>query len=310
MHKNTIPAYIMLVVSSVIFGFSFLFTKETLAHTDIFQLLGIRFLIASVVMTIIVLTGLVKINLTKKKLKGILLLTLFQPIIYFICETYGVKLTSSSESGMMIALIPIFVALFSKLLLKERLYPLQWVSIFASAAGVVLIVGANGFNIGSGSFAGFMLLLGAVIAAGLYSPLSRKLSAHSTPFEITLVMMWVGAAVFNAAGITRAGVSGTLNTYFTGAFKPGALPGVLYLGILSSIIAFFCINYAVSKIKTSRTASFANLTTVISILAGVFIRKEQIHVLQIVGIAIILLSIWGVLGGGRKKDDSIQQSVG
>ena len=33
----------------------------------------------------------------------------------------------------------------------------------------------------------------AVLAAGLYGPMSRKLSTHSSPFEITFVMMWVGA---------------------------------------------------------------------------------------------------------------------
>ncbi len=302
MHKNTITAYIMLVVSSVIFGFSFLFTKDTLAYLDIFQLLGMRFLIAAVVMSIIVLSGIIKINLTRKKLKGIFVLTLFQPVVYFVCETFGVKLTSSSESGMMIALIPIFVALFSRVLLKENLKPLQWISIFVSVVGVVLIIGAKGFNFGNGSFAGFMLLLGAVIAAGLYSPLSRKLSAHSSPFEITFVMMWVGAAVFNAIGVSTAAAKGTLSTYITAAFAPGSLPGVLYLGVLSSIVAFFCINYAVSKIRTSRTAAFANLTTVISILAGTLLGGEKIYSLAIVGIALILLSIWGVLSGGSKKD--------
>ncbi len=309
MHKNTIIAYIMLVISSVIFGFSFLFTKDTLAYLDIFQLLGIRFLIAAVIMTLIVITGIIKINLTRKKLKGIFLLTLFQPVVYFICETFGVKLTSSSESGMMIALIPIFVALFSRFLLKEKLRPLQWISICVSVVGVVLIIGARGFNLGSGSFAGFMLLLGAVIAAGFYSPLSRKLSAHSSPFEITFVMMWVGAVAFNAIGLSSAAAKGSLSTYFTGAFAPGALPGVLYLGILSSIVAFFCINYAVSKIRTSRTASFANLTTVISILAGILLGGEKIYTLQIIGIVLILLSIWGVLRTGSKTDEDAEQAV-
>ena len=301
MHKKTFFAYIMLVVSYAIFGFSFLFTKDTLAYLDIFQLLGVRFLIASIVMTVIVLTGLVKIKLTRKKLKGILLLTLFQPLVYFVCETFGIKLTSSSESGMMIALIPIFVALFSRYLLREKLRPVQWAAIIVSVIGVALIVAAKGINFGSGTFAGFILLLGAVIAAGIYNPLSRKLSAHSSPFEITFIMMWVGAIVFNAIGLTQSVNSGSTGTYFTDAFRLGAISGVLYLGILSSIVAFFCINYAVSKIKASTTAGFTNLTTVISILAGVMIGREKILPLQIAGIILILLSIWGVAFGSRKK---------
>lgn len=303
MRKNNFLAYMLLVVSSVIFGFSFLLTKGTLQHLSVFQLLGIRFLIASVVMSVIVLTRAVKVKYTRKKIFGILLLTLFQPLMYFMCETFGVKMTSSSESGMMIALIPIFVALISRVMLKENLRPLQWISICVSVIGVVLIIGAKGLIIGSGSFIGFILLLGAVLAAGLYNPLSRKLSAHSTPFEITFVMMWVGAIVFNAIGMISAGQEGTLSTYFTDPLNPSAVGGVLYLGILSSIVAFFSINYAVSKIKAGITASFANLTTVISILAGVILGGETILPLQITGIALILLSIWGVVSGRDKREE-------
>ena len=295
MHKKSFFPYILLVVSSTIFGFSFLFTKEALAHLDIFQLLGIRFLIAALVMSIIVAVRLVKISLTRKKLKGILLLTLFQPLVYFVCETFGVKMTSSSESGMMIALIPIATAFFSGLILKEKLIPRQWIAIFVSVIGVALIIFAKDISFSGGAFLGFMLLLVAVISAGLYGPLSRKLSAHSSPFEITFVMMWVGAIAFNAIGLGVAGQAGTIGTYFSAAFAPGAVTGVLYLSILSSIVAFFIINYAVSKIRASKTAGFSNLTTVISILAGVLIAGENILPLQIAGIVLILLSIWGVV---------------
>ena len=81
MHKKSFFPYILLVCSSSIFGFSFLFTKETLAYLDVFQLLGIRFLIAALIMSVIALLGLVKLNLNRKKLRGILLLALFQPIV-------------------------------------------------------------------------------------------------------------------------------------------------------------------------------------------------------------------------------------
>lgn len=309
MHKKSYFPYILLVCSSAIFGFSFLFTKETLAYLDVFQLLGLRFLIAAVVMSIIALTGLVKIRLSRKKLKGILLLALFQPLVYFVCETFGVKMTSSSESGMMIALIPIATAFFSGLLLKEKLILRQWIAILVSVIGVALIILAKGMSLGSGTFTGFLLLLAAVIAAGLYVPMSRKLSAHSSPFEITFVMIWVGAIVFNAIGLSVAGAAGSLSTYFTAAFAPGAITGVLYLSILSSVVAFFIINYAVSKIKASKTAGFANLVTVISILAGVLIAGEKILPLQIVGIVLILGSIWGVVSDKIRLKKGSQPDV-
>lgn len=300
MRKNKSVAYVMLALSSIIFGFSFLFTKETLKHLETFQLLGNRFLIAAVIMTVLMLARLVKINISFRKIKGLLLIAIFQPLIYFICETYGVRLTSSSESGMMIALMPIAIALFSRIILKERLNIRQWAAVFVSVIGVGMIIGAKGFDMSTGSMAGYILLIAAVTAEGIYSPSVRKMTAHCSPYEITFVMMWVGAIVFNAIGLINAVKNNTINTYFFDILNTEVIAGILYLAVLSSIVAFFCINYALSKVNASKSASFANLTTVISVLAGTLIGGEQILSLQIAGMVLILLSIWGIVHD--KKD--------
>ena len=49
MVKKNFAAYASITAAFVIFGFSFLFTKRVLAYLEIFQLLGIRFLLAAVV---------------------------------------------------------------------------------------------------------------------------------------------------------------------------------------------------------------------------------------------------------------------
>jgi len=213
-------------------------------------------------------------------------------VAYFISETYGVTMTSSSESGMMIALIPIAVAFISRWVLKEKLTPRQWGAVLLSVTGVMMIVGAKGFSQTSGSIGGYLLLLLAVISAALYSSISRKLRTQNTPYEITFVMMWAGAIVFNTIGLISAASSGTMGTYFSDAFQAETIFGVLYLGVLSSVVAFFCINYALSKVKASVSSGFANLTTVISVVAGVVIGGETILPLQIAGIVVILAALW------------------
>lgn len=294
-------AYILLTGSSVIFGFSFLFTKDALGHLGIFQMLGLRFLIAAAVMAALALTRVVKINLTKHKIKAMLPLVALQPVIYFIGETYGIKLTSSSESGMMIALMPIAIALFSVKILGEKLAPRQWAAVVASVAGVMLIIGATGFDGTSGSLPGYMLLMVAVIAEGLYAPLAKKMTRTCSAIEMTFMIICGGAAAFNAIGLTEAGIAGRAASYFTDMLSADVMPGLLYLSVASSIVAFFCINYALSKVKASASASFCNLTTVVSVLAGVALGGEKLHGLQIVGMALILLSIWGIVSEGTPR---------
>lgn len=299
MNKKAL-ALILLTLSSVIFGFSFLFTKEALGHLDLFQMLGLRFLMAVIVMAVMALTRVIKINLSSAKIKAMLPLVLLQPVIYFIGETFGIELTSSSESGMMIALMPIAIALFSIKILGEKLNIRQWIAVVASVIGVAMIIGAAGFGT-SGNILGYLLLMVAVFSEGLYAPLAKKVSAKCTPIEMTFCIICGGALFFNAIGLTQAGINGTLVSYFTDALEPGVLAGLLYLSILSSVAAFFCVNYALSKIKASISASFCNLTTVISVLAGVFLRGEQAHLIQIAGMILILISIWGIVSERTPK---------
>ena len=309
MKKDVAIAYLLLTVTSVIFGFSFLVTRDALEALGVFQLLGLRFLAAALVMTALVATGVVKLHLNRAKLKLILPLALLQPLIYFTGETLGIQLTSATESGIMIALIPIAIALFSGAVAKERLTGRQWISVVVSVAGVALIVAAQDL-IGSGSIPGYLLLLAAVTAEGLYCSLARKVSVNCSPFEITFVMIWTGAVAFNVIGVSTAAADGTIAGYITAALQPGVLSGILYLGILSSTVAYFGVNYALSKIKASSTAGFANLTTVVSVLAGVMLGGEPLAPLQIVGIVLILLSIWGIAGESiSRKKKTCQEPV-
>jgi drug/metabolite transporter (DMT)-like permease len=299
--KRKYLAYGALTLAAVIFGFSFLFTKKTLEHLEMFQLLGLRFLAAAAGMTLLVAARAVKVRYDRRKILSILAVSLMQPIVYFICETFGIKLTSASESGMMIALIPIAVAVFSVMILKERITPKQWIAILAAVAGVFLITAAKGAEQNASHAAGYLLLMGAVLAGGLFTSLSRRASARCTAFEITFAMMWTGALVFNAIGLTVAGTEGRIGRYFTDALTSDAWYGILYLGVLSSIVAFFCLNFAYSRIKSSVSAGFANLTTVISVLAGVAFNGEKLYWLQLGGAVLVLLGIWGVTKFGAFK---------
>jgi drug/metabolite transporter (DMT)-like permease len=286
--------YSAAVITAIIFGFSFIFTKDALKSLGIFQLLGLRFLTAAIALTIPVLAGIFKIKIKFVDLKHILLVAFFQPILYFSMETVGVNLTSASESGIIISLVTISITIFAYFMLGEHLSIFQWISIFISVSGVILIVLATGSSSGKSSIIGVLALLGAVISAGLYNVLSRKYSTRYTPVEITFVMMWVGAVIFNAIGVSQALFSGNASYYLTALSHISILKDIIYLGVISSVLAFFLLNYSLSKIEASKSAAFMNLTPVVTVLAGVFILGESFKFLQSIGALLILCGIWGV----------------
>jgi drug/metabolite transporter (DMT)-like permease len=217
-----------------------------------------------------------------------------QPILYFISETLGVRDSATVTAGLVLGALPACVAILGTFMLNERLTTLQTLSFGLSLAGVALIVvfGASGGE--GGSPRGFFFLLGAVASAALYNIYSRRASKLFTPFETTFAMMCTGAIFFGAISIVRGFLSE--GTAWPGRLVERALPavgGVLYLGVLSSVVAFFFVNFTLSRLKASQSIVFANLTTVVSVAAGVFLRGESFGLAQAAGAVMIVVGVWG-----------------
>lgn len=284
--------YLAGIGMALIFGFSFLFTKEALYEVGPFHLLGFRFGMAALLLSILKLTKVIKVEYKGKKVKKLVAIALAQPVTYFIFEAFGIKLTNSSESGMMIALIPVVVTILAAIFLKEFPSKIQVFFVGLSVAGAIFIIIMKSNEIGS-NVTGIIVLLMAVLCASIFNILSRKYSTEFKPVEITFAMMWIGAIAFNTISVLQHLIKGEISNYFVPLTNPKVVSAVFYLGILSSVIAFFLANYTLSKIEASRSAVFANLASVTSIVAGVLIRYEPFYWYQIVGAIMILSGVWG-----------------
>lgn len=278
-----------------------MFTKIGLEVMTPMELISFRFLLAALVMTLLKVFKIIKVDFKGKNIKMILLTSLCEPVLYFIFEVLGVSMTSTSEAGLMISLIPVFVAIFSMIFLHEKLRPSQIAFIVLSVSGVVFINMMKDKLSLSGSILGIVFLFIAIIASSFYNIGSKKSSESFTPVEITFVMMWVGAISFNGILTVTNIIKGTMESYFAPLSNSQAIVPLLYLGILSSIVAFFMVNYTISKIPVSESAVFANLCTIVSIFAGVVILKESFHWYDLVGAVMILVGVWGTVYFGEKE---------
>lgn len=296
-------------VTAITWGFSFVFTKDVLSNTFPSQLLGLRFAAAALTLTLLVLIGAVKIDLKGKTWTALIPLALCQPGLYFLGETWGIKWTTVSEAGMIIALVPIFTAAAAGIFLKEKIHPLQMLCILLSVAGVIIIVAGQGKVEFGNHFWGILVLFMAVISQGIYSILAKNHSASFTSVEITFVMMWAGAVIFNLLGVAESAASGNLGYYLLPLGKLDVAVGIIYLGVLSSVCAFLLFNYSIAHLKVSQSATLLNLTTVISVLGGVLIQHDPFGSKQAIGITLIVLGVWGTnVFANRERQSSIKKT--
>lgn len=287
-NKNDILGMAATFVASLLFGFSFLFTKEAVDKVSAFTLLSWRFITALLVMSILVLCGAMKLNFKGKRMGTVLAMAVFQPVVYFIGESIGMQLTTASESGTIIALIPVFVLIFSSLVLKEKPSKLQIAGIVISIAGVICIALVKGF---AGLFdpLGYGMLFVAVMGDVGYSITSRK-AEEFTSFEKTYLMAVIGAAVFTICALVEHAAAGTLKEYITLPFTDkDFLIAVLYLALGCQVTAFVLHTYGIAQIGAYRSSSFSGITTLTSVIAGVLIMHDEFGLLQ--GIATVLILI-------------------
>lgn len=292
LNKNEILASLAALIPNIIFGFSFLFSKTALSFAHPLIILAVRFTVAFLVLNLLWALGVVKLNFRGKKIGKIMLMAVAQPLLYFIFELYGINATSSAMSGVIISLVPVAVIVLSSLFLKEKPTRLQigcaTLSLLAVAAISILSNDGN-----RNTLYGILLLLGAVVCAAVFNIISRGESAKFTPFERTYMMFLVGAVGFDIIAV--AALQGSfLPELCAAAVHPEFWGAIGYLAVLSSIVAFMLYNYATTKISAVRAASFSNVITVVSVLAGLLIMKENLSVPQLICCALIILGVYGV----------------
>ena len=106
-------------------------------------------------------------------------------------------------------------------------------------------------------------------------------------------MLLTGFVCFSCGAAAEHLHRGTLSLLLTAPFRdPVFCISVLYLSLLSSLLAFYLTNLAIARIGTNRTATFAGIDTAVSILLGAAVQHDAILPWQIVGVTLILFGVY------------------
>ena len=187
------------LIGNSIFGFSFMFSRMALDVATPFVMLMYRFLLAFAAINAVALWAnrhsgqdWLRFSLRGKNVGALVVLGLVQPVAYFLCESYGISLTNSVLSGVIIALVPIVALIFGALFLGEKPRRAQVGYCALSIAGVMVMTmqQSSGGNI---RLLGVVLLFGAVLTGVLFNIISRKTADTFSALERTYVMMLVAA---------------------------------------------------------------------------------------------------------------------
>lgn len=298
--KGVVLAYLAAIFKAIIYGTTVIFVGKLLETTDVFDVLALRFLISAGAFVLLRLLGIIKVNFKGKSLKLLAATALFEPVLYFTFETFGIKDTTVIMAGILTALAPFFTVVLETIFLKEKTNAVQRLYLFVRVLGVVVIT-VFAQNSGESSIAGIIFMLLAVISGSAFVVCSRGTSQNFTSTEITYFSAISGAVVFNAINVVRHLCAGTITAYFVPLTDVNNLIGLIFLGVCSSIMATGLNNYALSKVQASVISALGGLTTVTTIITGVLFNNEVLYWYHFVGTILILIGIVGMSYASSKK---------
>lgn len=280
--------YMLTILAIVLWGFSFVWTNDILQKDiPVFTFLFIRLALAGTLLFAFAkLTGKLQ-AIAKKDVKFLILMAFFEPFIYFIGETYGIKATNSAVlSAVIIATIPI-VSLFVENILYK--VPYTAFKIFGTAItipGIVMVIMKSGETTSVEHTYGIALLFLAVAGSIGYSSVVKKLSGNYNPLTITTYQFVIGSVFFLPffLGWGLDGVNGTLLTR-------EILVPLLSLAVLCSCLAFFCWVNAIKDLGMTKTNIFSALIPAVSALGAAMLGQEQITLMSVVGITVVTAGV-------------------
>jgi len=289
--SQTGKAYIAALAYTSIIGLSFLFVKISLTAATPVDTLAHRFTFSLLAASIPLMFGKIKLSLGWKDLLALIPIALLYPTSFFAFQVFGLTYSTSSEAGIIQACIPVFTLVMASLFLKEKSTLQQKLAILLSTSGVVYIFVMQGIHpSGSALLGSFLILLSSMSSAG-YSVLVRGTKGRFTPFELTYVMIVFGFVAFNAAAFVQHAADNTLSAYFQPLGDGKFLLSILYLSIAASLGSSLLSNYALSILKASQVSVFTNLSTVITMLAGVVFLNEKLFYYNLIGAAVIVAGV-------------------
>ena len=280
--------YIASMCAIIFWGMSYIWTDKLIAQNiPIFYFVFVRIFLAGFILFLFN-TAYARIKrIQKQDLGKFLLLAFFEPFIYFICETYGLKLTGSPTiSAMVVATIRIFSIGAGLIFFKEKINGVNIFGILLSLVGIVLVAMAKG-ALGEHFIWGIALLLVAVISEVGHESITKSLAGNYPSQTIVMYQFLIGSVYLFPLFIWK-GIDGfNYEVYFDGdVWYP-----IICLAVLCSSLAFSLWVSTIKNLGVAKSSIFSALIPVAAAIIAWIIGHEALNQRQWIGIGISTLGV-------------------
>jgi len=287
MDKSQRRAEILLIIVTVIWGATFSVTKDGFQDASPLLYLGIRFMAAWIIFSL-VRPGVFK-KFNKTNIKHGLILGLFMFAGYGL-QNLGLAQSSASRTGFINYTFALYVPFLQIFILHRRPQIQNLLGIGVVTIGMFFI--ANPFG---GAFnPGDMLTLISAIAFAFYIVFLDRMAKVSDVDVLTSLQFLVIAVL---SFVTAPFVE---EVYFK--FTPRLVIGIAYLAILGSVVAIFIMTKYQKELSPTKAVLIYALEPVFSVIIAILFFSENFSIQEGIGCGLIMVGVLGSeLWSARKE---------
>lgn len=297
MKNKEILAYGSALGAAFFWSFSFIWFKVAYQGYNPVTVVIFRLAIAATLITIIAVFLKRLQKPTKKDFWLFVLMAFFEPFIYFLGESYGLKYVSSTVAAVIVATIPLISPIFAWYFFREKLKWMNAAGLAISFFGVGLVVLNGSFKFDASPL-GVGLEFIAVLSAIAYSIVLKNLVSRYNTLSIIAYQNIIGIIFFLPVWFIV-----DFNDFVTRPFHPEAFRAIVLLAVFSSTLAFVFFTQSIRQIGVTRSNTFINLIPVFVAILSFFILNESLGTQQIVGIFIVVAGLFLAQIRRKRKND-------
>lgn len=281
-------AIFALAVVSILWGTTWIASKEGVKHMPALQLAGIRQLIAGILYVGFFIYR--KAPLPKgKEWRPIIVLSFLNFIMSNGLSTWGVQYISAGLGSIMGAIFPLWLVVIGLFASKSKLPRNALIGLIFGFGGVCIIFYEhwNDFFIPEFRF-GIILSLIATLTWAFASLYTKEQATKFNPyFGLGLQMVIAGFSLITITGLTG-------QTIPISTIPWQAWSAIGYLVLFGSIITFIAYLYALQNLPTEQASIYAYINPIVAVLCGWLIFNEVVTPFIIVGGLVALLGVFMV----------------
>jgi drug/metabolite transporter (DMT)-like permease len=278
-------AYLALLTTAFIWGLAPPIIKYTLRFTSPLTFLFYRFLIVSLILLIPLVIKLIRQRPNINLCFQYLVLGFIGTPLTLLLLFFGMQKTSAISASLISIFTPILVILGGVIFLKEKVTRQERLGISLIFLGaffsIIEPLFKNGLHLNQ-NLIGNLLILGGSFTWASFSLLRRKAGEHLDSFILSASSFIVGLitllpfVTFHFSLLT---------------FNSNAWPGICYMAVLGSVVAYFTYIYGFSKIEASEATLFTYLEPIFAVPVAIVLLKETPSLLFLSGAGLIVVGV-------------------